>query len=38
MAEPLVFTGKDDMRRYSRSMRAQGKTVAFIPTMVCTGA
>ncbi|XP_042014889.1 pantoate--beta-alanine ligase-like [Salvia splendens] len=31
--EPLIITDKDDMRRWSRSVRAQGKIVGFVPTM-----
>ncbi|KAK4419475.1 Pantoate--beta-alanine ligase [Sesamum alatum] len=31
--EPLVITGKDEMRRWSRSARAKGKTIGFVPTM-----
>ncbi|XP_042016505.1 pantoate--beta-alanine ligase-like [Salvia splendens] len=31
--EPLIITDKDDMRRWSRSARAQGKIVGFVPTM-----
>ncbi len=35
MQATRVFVNKDDMRAFSRSMRADGKTVAFVPTMVC---
>ncbi|KAL2238669.1 pantoate--beta-alanine ligase [Sesamum indicum] len=31
--EPLVITGKDEMRRWSRSARAKGKTIGLVPTM-----
>ncbi|PIN25637.1 Panthothenate synthetase [Handroanthus impetiginosus] len=31
--EPLIITGKDEMRQWSRSARAQGKTIGFVPTM-----
>ncbi|GFZ20152.1 pantoate-beta-alanine ligase [Actinidia rufa] len=30
---PLIITNKDEMRRWSQSMRAQGKTIGLIPTM-----
>ncbi|GFP83017.1 pantoate--beta-alanine ligase [Phtheirospermum japonicum] len=31
--EPLIITGKDEMRRWSRSARANGKTIGLVPTM-----
>ncbi|KAJ4960989.1 hypothetical protein NE237_020899 [Protea cynaroides] len=31
--EPEIITEKDQMRTWSRSMRAQGKTIGFVPTM-----
>ncbi|KAA8550644.1 hypothetical protein F0562_002328 [Nyssa sinensis] len=31
--EPLIITDKDQMRQWSRTMRAQGKTIGFVPTM-----
>lgn len=30
---PEIITDKDEMRRWSRSMRAQGKTIGLVPTM-----
>ncbi|XP_047308080.1 pantoate--beta-alanine ligase [Impatiens glandulifera] len=33
MTEPLVITDKNQMRQWSRSMRAQGKTIGLVPTM-----
>lgn len=31
--EPLIITGKDQMRQWSRSIRARGKTIGLVPTM-----
>lgn len=31
--EPEIIRGKDEMRKWSRAMRAQGKTIGFVPTM-----
>ncbi|KAI3449875.1 hypothetical protein Pfo_006540 [Paulownia fortunei] len=31
--EPLIIKGKDQMRQWSRSARAQGKTIGLVPTM-----
>ncbi|KAG5514719.1 hypothetical protein RHGRI_035944 [Rhododendron griersonianum] len=31
--EPLVITDKNEMRQWSRTMRAQGKTIGLVPTM-----
>lgn len=31
--EPEIIRRKDEMRKWSRSMRAQGKTIGFVPTM-----
>ncbi|CAA2999544.1 pantoate--beta-alanine ligase [Olea europaea subsp. europaea] len=31
--DPLMITDKDEMRKWSRSMRAQGKTIGLVPTM-----
>ncbi|GKU86104.1 hypothetical protein SLEP1_g673 [Rubroshorea leprosula] len=31
--EPVIFTEKDEMRKWSRSMRSQGKTIGLVPTM-----
>lgn len=31
--EPKIITDKKEMREWSRSMRAQGKTIGFVPTM-----
>ncbi|KAK1351246.1 Pantoate--beta-alanine ligase [Heracleum sosnowskyi] len=31
--EPKIITDKNEMREWSRSMRAQGKTIGLIPTM-----
>ncbi|GMJ00671.1 homolog of bacterial PANC, ARABIDOPSIS THALIANA PANTOTHENATE SYNTHETASE, PANTOTHENATE SYNTHETASE [Hibiscus trionum] len=31
--DPLVITGKDEMRKWSRQMRSQGKTIGLVPTM-----
>ncbi|CAL0304514.1 unnamed protein product [Lupinus luteus] len=31
--EPQVITDKDQMRKWSRAMRSQGKTIALVPTM-----
>ncbi|GER55108.1 pantothenate synthetase, partial [Striga asiatica] len=31
--EPLIITGKDEMRRWSRSARANGGTIGLVPTM-----
>ncbi|XAR60913.1 Pantoate--beta-alanine ligase [Bertholletia excelsa] len=31
--EPLIITDKDQMRQWSRSMRAQGNTIGLVPTM-----
>ncbi|CAH9081050.1 unnamed protein product [Cuscuta europaea] len=31
--EPIIITGKEDMRKWSRCVRAQGKTIGFVPTM-----
>ncbi|KAF8392046.1 hypothetical protein HHK36_022386 [Tetracentron sinense] len=31
--EPEIITDKDQMRKWSRSMRAQGKTIGLVPTM-----
>ncbi|KAL8055370.1 hypothetical protein ABFX02_04G051600 [Erythranthe guttata] len=31
--DPLIIRGKDEMREWSRSARAQGKTIGFVPTM-----
>lgn len=31
--EPLIITDKSQMRNWSRTMRAQGKTLALVPTM-----
>ncbi|KAL2932827.1 Pantoate--beta-alanine ligase [Bienertia sinuspersici] len=31
--EPLIIRNKDEMRNWSRSMRAQGKTIGLVPTM-----
>ncbi|KAK9020469.1 hypothetical protein V6N11_010493 [Hibiscus sabdariffa] len=31
--DPLVLTGKDEMRKWSRLMRSHGKTIALVPTM-----
>ncbi|XP_057964622.1 pantoate--beta-alanine ligase isoform X2 [Malania oleifera] len=33
LREPEVITDRDQMRRWSRTMRAQGKTVGLVPTM-----
>ncbi|XP_039049772.1 pantoate--beta-alanine ligase-like [Hibiscus syriacus] len=30
---PLIITGKDEMRKWSRQMRSQGKTIGLVPTM-----
>lgn len=30
---PLIITGKDEMRKWSRSVRAEGKTIGLVPTM-----
>ncbi|KAI4356437.1 hypothetical protein L6164_000459 [Bauhinia variegata] len=30
---PLVISDKDEMRKWSRSVRSQGKTIALVPTM-----
>ncbi|GMI73505.1 homolog of bacterial PANC, ARABIDOPSIS THALIANA PANTOTHENATE SYNTHETASE, PANTOTHENATE SYNTHETASE [Hibiscus trionum] len=32
--DPLVITGKDEMRKWSRQMRSQGKTIGLVPTMI----
>ncbi|KAK4768214.1 hypothetical protein SAY87_003355 [Trapa incisa] len=31
--DPLVITDKDEMRRWSRAMRCQGKVIGLVPTM-----
>lgn len=31
--EPLVITDKDEMRKWSRAMRSQGKIIGLVPTM-----
>lgn len=31
--EPEIITSKDQMRKWSRAMRAQGKTIGLVPTM-----
>ncbi|KAL8191893.1 hypothetical protein R6Q57_028624 [Mikania cordata] len=31
--EPKIIRNKEEMRNWSRSMRAQGKTIGFVPTM-----
>ncbi|PPD79275.1 hypothetical protein GOBAR_DD23799 [Gossypium barbadense] len=31
--EPLVITAKDEMRKWSRKMRSQGKSIGLVPTM-----
>ncbi|KAM6601736.1 pantoate--beta-alanine ligase isoform X1 [Cannabis sativa] len=31
--EPLVITDKHEMRKWSRAMKSQGKTIGFVPTM-----
>ncbi|GLT64864.1 hypothetical protein SLA2020_373290 [Shorea laevis] len=31
--EPVIFREKDEMRKWSRSMRSQGKTIGLVPTM-----
>lgn len=31
--DPLVMTDKDEMRRWSRAMRCQGKRIGLVPTM-----
>lgn len=31
--EPTVITNKDEMRKWSRAMRSQGKTIGLVPTM-----
>ncbi|KAG8389100.1 hypothetical protein BUALT_Bualt02G0194200 [Buddleja alternifolia] len=31
--EPLIITDKDEMRKWSRSARAQGKSIGLVPTM-----
>lgn len=31
--EPIIITDKDEMRKWTRSMRAQGYTIGFVPTM-----
>ncbi|KAL7139052.1 hypothetical protein ABFS83_09G024900 [Erythranthe nasuta] len=31
--DPLIIRGKDEMREWSRSARAEGKTIGFVPTM-----
>ncbi|KAL8530183.1 hypothetical protein ACS0TY_007301 [Phlomoides rotata] len=31
--EPLIITGKDQMREWSRSVRARGKRIGLVPTM-----
>ncbi|XP_057480298.1 pantoate--beta-alanine ligase [Actinidia eriantha] len=31
--EPLIITNKNEMRLWSRSMRAQGNTISLVPTM-----
>ncbi|GAB4841306.1 hypothetical protein Ancab_022032 [Ancistrocladus abbreviatus] len=31
--EPEIITDKDQMRKWSRTMRAQGKTIGLVPTM-----
>jgi len=31
--EPEIIREKDEMRRWSRAVRAQGKTIGFVPTM-----
>ncbi|XP_051118676.1 pantoate--beta-alanine ligase [Andrographis paniculata] len=31
--EPLIITGKEEMRRWSRAARAEGKSIALVPTM-----
>lgn len=31
--EPLIITDKNEMRQWSRTMRAQGKTIGLVPTM-----
>ncbi|CAA0833432.1 Pantoate--beta-alanine ligase [Striga hermonthica] len=31
--EPLIITGKDEMRRWSRSARSKGRTIGLVPTM-----
>lgn len=31
--EPEIITSKDKMRKWSRAMRAQGKTIGLVPTM-----
>lgn len=31
--EAIIITDKDEMRKWTRSMRAQGNTIGFVPTM-----
>ncbi|XVF32233.1 hypothetical protein REPUB_Repub17cG0063600 [Reevesia pubescens] len=31
--DPVIITGKDEMRKWSRKMRSQGKTIGLVPTM-----
>ncbi|KAK6934407.1 Pantoate-beta-alanine ligase [Dillenia turbinata] len=31
--EPEIITGKEEMRKWSRTMRAEGKTIGLVPTM-----
>ncbi|XP_019188491.1 PREDICTED: pantoate--beta-alanine ligase [Ipomoea nil] len=31
--EPIIISGKEEMRKWSRSVRAQGKSIGFVPTM-----
>nr|GMD23732.1 pantoate--beta-alanine ligase [Ipomoea batatas] len=31
--EPIIISGKEEMRKWSRSLRAQGKSIGFVPTM-----
>lgn len=31
--EPIIIKDKDEMRKWTRSMRAQGYTIGFVPTM-----
>lgn len=31
--EPLIISDKDEMRKWSRSMRSQGKSIGLVPTM-----
>ncbi|GLU07893.1 hypothetical protein SLE2022_248320 [Rubroshorea leprosula] len=31
--EPVIFTEKDELRKWSRSMRTQGKTIGLVPTV-----